>query len=183
MSIDRQHPTLLYQPYLQFSPPPSGAHRKSPTPSSKRQRRSSCAQTDGEPGSEREKGIFQKTLKQLPVNTLGKELPVKTSLPKLLHHAVRKALRRLHSQDLRAGGSFGDDELFLLNPKWNCQQQGQRSKPMSAEHRPRAGAGLYRAAGEEPGLWGQTAGVWILSVTTSWATLDTDHTCQRRESA
>lgn len=42
--------------------------------------------------SDRERGIFQETLKQLPVNMLEKEMPVKTSLPELLHRTVCQEL-------------------------------------------------------------------------------------------
>lgn len=53
-----------------------------PLPSSKKRMGTTCRA---------EKGLFQETLKQLPVNTLEKEMPVKTSVPKLLYHTVSQA--------------------------------------------------------------------------------------------
>ena len=95
-------------------------------------------------------------MEQLPVNTL-EETPVTTRLRKLPGHIVRK--------ELTSTGSRGGHELFQLNPTWNRLQPGQGSELTATEHRLRVRAGVHHAPGEEPGLRGQTAPVWVVPVT------------------
>lgn len=125
VSIVANTPTLLCETDSPFSPPPIKLTNHPPFPGSERQKRSSCTQTDRELSSEGERGVFQETLEQLPVNTL-EETPVTTSLSKLPGHIVCKELTSI--------GSWGGHELFQLNPTWNHLQPGQGSAVTATEH-------------------------------------------------
>lgn len=125
-SIVANTPTLLCETDSQFSPPPIKLTNHPPFPGSERQKRSSCTQTDRELSSEGERGVFQETLEQLPVNTL-EETSVTTSLRKLPGHIVHK--------ELTSTGSRGGHKLCQLNPTWNRLQPGQGSESTATEHR------------------------------------------------
>lgn len=125
VSIVANTPTLLCETDSPFSPPPIKLTNHPPFPGSERQKRSSCTQTDRELSSEGQRGVFQETLEQLPVNTL-EEMSVTTSLSKLPSLIVRKELTSI--------GSWGGHELFQLNPTWNHLQPGQGSVVTATEH-------------------------------------------------
>lgn len=64
-------------------------------------------------------------MKQLPVNTLEKETPVKTSLLKLGYHIVCTELLAPSLPEPGSRRLLRDHELFQRSPKWNCLRQGR----------------------------------------------------------
>lgn len=139
-----RRPALLYEPhcFLVLHPPGLQTFPSHAPPQVQR--------GGWELSAEREKGIFQETLKQLLVNTLGKAMPVKTTVPKLLHHIVSK--EQLTSSILapRRESTLGMTSYFSYT---QCDRPS-RQQPKSAFTGQLGKEGLVHTAqpGEGPGV-------------------------------